>query len=159
MAITPVIEDLIDSISQLSDTQYAKKLTVLSNSSVGDHTRHIIELFNCLIYNYDSGIVNYENRKRDVKIASCKDIAIHSLQEILIRFEKKNKTLLLQTDATSLSDDIETNYFRELLFNLEHTIHHMALIRIGVAEISNINLSPNFGVAASTIKFQLNCAE
>jgi hypothetical protein len=45
------------------------------------------------------------------------------------------------------------------MYNLEHTIHHMALIRIGISEVSDIRLSENYGVASSTIKHLQSCAQ
>jgi hypothetical protein len=54
---------------------------------------------------------------------------------------------------------ISTNYFREVAYNIEHTIHHMALIRVGINETTNILLPENFGVASSTIKYRKQCAQ
>jgi hypothetical protein len=50
---------------------------------------------------------------------------------------------------------VPTNFLRELVYNIEHAVHHMALIRIGVREVApHITLPPDFGVAASTIRHQ-----
>jgi hypothetical protein len=54
---------------------------------------------------------------------------------------------------------IKSNYYREIAYNLEHTIHHMALIRVGVNEVSLVQLPQEFGMAFSTIKHQQQCAQ
>ena len=106
-------------------------------------------------------VVNYEKRKRDYKIETEKDFAIRFLQEIYHRVERPNIDLVMRTedyeDGTGIID-IPTNYYREIAYNLEHTIHHMALIRVGINEISNVVLSQEFGVAYSTIKYRQECA-
>jgi len=53
----------------------------------------------------------------------------------------------------------DTNYYREVAYNLEHTIHHMALIKVGIREVSDMEIPENFGVASSTIKFRSACAQ
>ncbi|MGZ8540845.1 MAG: hypothetical protein ACXWV6_09390, partial [Chitinophagaceae bacterium] len=108
------------------------------------------------------GGVNYEKRKRDYKIETDKDFAIQLLREIYHRLDRPNISLVmeaedyLKTTATVLT--ISTNYYREIAYNLEHTIHHMALIRVGIYEVSSLVLPDEFGVAYSTIKFRKECA-
>jgi hypothetical protein len=42
--------------------------------------------------------------------------------------EKENKKMELQQIINDKEICIDSNYFRELLYNLEHCIHHQALI-------------------------------
>ena len=42
------LKELIDLLHQLSNEEYSKPCPQLSNASIGEHTRHIIELFQCL---------------------------------------------------------------------------------------------------------------
>jgi hypothetical protein len=161
-AIQNIFVQLTASANQLTQEQYVKPCKTLFNASIGQHVRHIIELFQSLLSGYEEGIVNYEHRKRDVNIETNKEVALQLLKNIYENVDKPNKGLTLTTCYDEHSSDtmnVITNYHREVIYNLEHAIHHMALIRIGVNEVSDIKLSENFGVAASTIKHQKACAQ
>ena len=124
------------------------------NATIGEHVRHVIELFQCLEKGYDTGIVNYEKRKRDHEIENNKELASFLLKEIYQNIDKPNKEILLE--AEDYCDPMEivsisSNYYRELAYNLEHSIHHMALIRVGINEVSSVKLPKEFGVAYSTV--------
>lgn len=124
--------------------------------------RHVIELFQCLERGYESGTINYEKRKRDINIETDKDLATQLLLNIHEGLGKGNKELLLEAsydDNSGAVITIHTNYYREIAYNLEHTIHHMALIRVGVNEVASISLPDNFGVASSTVKFRKQCVQ
>jgi hypothetical protein len=54
------LNELIDLLEQMSNTEFSKPCQLLSNSTIGEHTRHIVEMFQCLENNYYSGIVNYD---------------------------------------------------------------------------------------------------
>jgi hypothetical protein len=47
---------------------------------------------------------------------------------------------------------VNTNYYRELLYNMDHAIHHCALIRIGLMRFHQVNIPNGFGIAPSTIR-------
>jgi len=75
---------------------------------------------------------------------------------------KQNKSMVLE--AMYDEDSVElihfsTNYHREIAYNLEHTIHHMALIKIGILELSDLQIPEGFGVASSTMKYKKECAQ
>ncbi len=50
---------------------------------------------------------------------------------------------------------IPSSVARELLYNIEHAVHHMALIQVAVTNaFPSIELPPHFGVAYSTVQHQ-----
>ena len=65
----------------------------------------------------------------------------------------------LYNDDSNELTRFHTNYYREVAYNLEHTIHHMALIKVGICEFTDILVPEGFGVAASTIKYRKECAQ
>lgn len=160
--IQHVFVQLSETLNQLSNDEYSRSSTILMKATIGQHVRHIIELFQCLEKGYDTGLVNYEKRKRDYKIETDKQLAVDLLKEVYRNIEKPNKTIILE--AEDYCDEVQivsipSNYYRELAYNLEHTIHHMALIRVGVNEVSSVVLPEEFGVAYSTIKYRQQCAQ
>ena len=160
--IQNVFVQLSESLHQLTDAEYSQPSNILFNASIGQHVRHIIELFLCLEKGYETGVVNYEKRKRDYKIETDKDFAAQLLKEIYHRLDRPDVDLVMEAedyeDAPGVVA-IRSNYYREIAYNLEHTIHHMALIRVGINEVSSIKLPHEFGVAYSTIKFRQKCAQ
>ncbi len=160
--IENVFFQLTDSLEQLTPGEYSQRSNVLFNATVGQHVRHILELYICLYNGYETGTVNYEKRKRDIRIETDKDFAIELMQMICNNIEKTDKDLLLESNYDEQSTEeivVPTNYYRELLYNLEHTVHHMALIRVGINEVSTIIIPESFGVATSTIKYRKSCAQ
>jgi hypothetical protein len=160
--IQPILFQLATSLSELSNDQYIQKSLLLNGSSIGGHTRHVIELFNCLLNGYNSNTINYEQRKRDFEIETNKQLACKLILNITENIELPNKTLKLvgfYNEETNEECIIETNYYRELIYNLEHSIHHMALIRVAINEVSKIKIPESFGVAPSTMQYKKLCAQ
>jgi len=160
--IQHVFVQLSETLNQLTDEEYMQPSRILLRATIGQHVRHIIELFQCLEKGYDEGIVNYEKRKRDYQIETNKELAATLLKAVYQNVERPNKEIVLEAEDycnTMEVASIPSNYYRELAYNLEHTIHHMALIRVGVNEVSSIELPDEFGVAYSTIKYRKQCAQ
>jgi hypothetical protein len=161
-AVNNVFVQLAESLQQITQGEYVQPCRNLFNNTIGQHVRHIIELYQCLEKGYEPGVVNYEKRKRDHDIETDKELAGSLLLEIHSGLAKPNKELILEATYDDLSTEcisISTNYFREIAYNLEHTIHHMALIRVGLAEVAAITLPDDFGVASSTVKYKKQCAQ
>jgi len=161
-AVQQVFLQLTDSLNQLQPDQYIQSCKNLSGNTIGQHVRHIIEMFQCLDAGYLKGEVDYEKRKRDKKIETDKDFTIEILKEISRHISRENKNLFLLTyydELQELPEKISTNYFREIAYNLEHTIHHMALIRVGLRELGDMPVDDSYGVASSTLKYRKQCAQ
>jgi hypothetical protein len=160
--IEDVFIQLSDVLAKLTDKEYTQPSRILFNATTGQHVRHIIELFQCLENGYDEGLVNYEKRKRDYRIETDKGFAGFLLRKIYRSLDKPNRRIILEAEdynETAETITIPSNYYREIAYNLEHTIHHMALIRVGINEVASITLPDEFGVAYSTVKFRQQCVQ
>ena len=143
---------LNDLISKLNDVQYSQKIAHLGNASIGGHTRHIIELLLCATDGFSTGEVDYINRKRNMELENSRMIAQNSIQSILVKISKTDKKLeLIIEDGENV---VNTTYYREIVYNTEHTIHHLALIKVALIEMNLDLVDENFGMAYSTIRFK-----
>ena len=159
-ATIALLDDVLLFLTKINSTNYVKSITPLFNSSLGKHTRHVIELYQCLLLQTKTGVVNYDARKRDLQIEMDKKFAIKAIKAIqqqLLTIEE-DSPLLLASDLLA-DQKIASNLFRELLYNYDHCVHHLALIKVGLHFVQpDIDLPKRFGVAISTIKHQQdNC--
>ncbi len=153
------LKENIELLRQLSNDEFCKKNPELSQATIGEHMRHIIELMGCLLDNYEEGIINYDNRNRNIQIQSDVNYAISILEKQLTIIDKQNKQLSLIHNCFSAEEVLPTNYFRELLYNLEHSIHHQALIKVALYNFLHITISDSFGVAPSTLEYRKQCVQ
>ena len=159
-----VLHQLVELIDELDNEQFARPLSLLSGNTIGKHIRHIIELYDQLLIGYDSGIINYDDRKRDLRTETETNYAIDKLECIIFTCENKSdKPVQLMLDYSIdnvVNDTVNSSYKRELAYNIEHAIHHMAIIKMAVENsFSGIILDKTFGIAPSTIRFQKECVQ
>src|SRR5215213_5922033 len=95
-AVNNVFVQLSTTLDQLGQEQYVQPCKTLFNATIGQHVRHIIELFQCLENGYDQGLVNYEKRKRDTRIETDKEFAAGLLTEVHQGLTRENKDLQLE---------------------------------------------------------------
>lgn len=148
-------------LEKIPNDAYCMELTVFSGATIGQHTRHFIELFQCLVDallvgNADNEVVlDYGLRQRNQLLQTEPKhalAAIDAIQSALPKLPWGQVIMLKHTDyATGLFSLLPTSFERELSYNIEHTIHHFALIKIGLKLVApGLTLPPNFGVAPST---------
>ncbi len=160
-----VLSQLDEVIVQVKPEDYSRPASLLNNATIGQHVRHTLEFFICLMDGTPNGVVNYDNRRRDEMIEVDADFARQVLRGIRDFVKSNGENLVLYLEAnfdTHISGSVETeqsvikipsNYLRELVYNIEHAIHHMALIRVAINEFCDYVVLPeDFGVASSTIR-------
>jgi hypothetical protein len=153
------LSENIDFLLQLTNEEMTLPFPELDNASIGEHMRHIIELLGLLVDNYHIGCINYDKRKRDIILQTDKKEAIKILEKYRSEIDKPNRSLSLTHNCFSSTELLETNYFRELLYNLEHSIHHQALIKVVLYRLPHIKIPNSFGIAPSTLEYSKQCAQ
>ncbi|WP_298146936.1 DinB family protein [Flavobacterium sp.] len=158
-AVDAGLDNLLFVLEQLDNVAYTARNTSLSEATIGEHTRHIIEMFQCLEQAYITAEVHYDNRKRDLLLQTSVAAAIEAIKGLKVSLLKEDKLLSLVQTVDGQNLNIATNYQRELLYNYEHCIHHQALIKVALLGIKNIDIPESFGVARSTIAYRQQCAQ
>lgn len=148
------LSQLAKVIEKLSNEEFSAKIVLLSNSSIGEHTRHIIELYIQLFRGYDFKLINYDERDRENILQTNVISAISKLNLIIEHIERDNTELDISTLYNGHQFKIKSNYYREVLYNLEHCIHHQAIIKIGLICLEKNIVNNSFGVAKSTLDFR-----
>lgn len=149
------LKELSVLLDQLDREQYTKEHFELSRATIGQHTRHIIELYQSLIRDYSCGLVNYDDRKRDLLIETDPLKAQEAIVEIIDKLDLPNRDLEVSyLFYSGASHQIASTYYRELLYNLEHSIHHQALIKVALYHWPEISLSESFGIAPATLRYR-----
>jgi len=159
-----LLESIENTISSLNDQQYTESMEVLSNATIGQHIRHMLEFYQAIDVAHKTGEIDYDDRKRSLKMESSIEFAKESIEVI-----KKNIVTYTEDKQIAMSGNysldseksstISTTLSRELAFSMEHTIHHLAIIKNALV-IQGVKLEENFGVAPSTIRFKNNiCAQ
>ena len=153
------IEQFKEVLRQLPENCYSESCEVLSGATIGQHARHVIELYTCLISDYAIGHVCYDKRQRNRRIEEEVAYAVEQLEYIQQNLSKSNKPLKVAYELGGQEVVLDSNYNREVMYNLEHAIHHHALIKIGIKHFTDLELPESFGVAPSTMQYRKVCAQ
>lgn len=160
-----ILNQLENAVEQLKPTDFTKPSQALSNATLGQHLRHTLEFFLCLEKGFEAGVINYDKREHDKLVESDKFLALATIGRIreFVQQQIQDRPLSLEVGYerhTENTTTVATNYFRELTYNIEHAIHHMAIMKIGVRELAPyVKLADHFGVAVSTVRYQESVVE
>jgi uncharacterized damage-inducible protein DinB len=162
--IASVIETLNQGealLTELSDENYARKVPVAFNASIGGHFRHCLDHFRSLLDAAASGDLNYDHRERGTLIESDRFAALNAIRGLRDGYQRLDAPLLSRplavtcktSYATSGSQVSPSTVGREIMYSVAHAVHHYALIGV-MGGLMGLAMPPGFGVAPSTLKHQ-----
>ncbi|MEN8769273.1 MAG: DinB family protein [Candidatus Arcticimaribacter sp.] len=149
-------QDFIDLCQSLTPEQYTLKCKMLNGVSIAEHLRHSYEFYHCLLLGLSAKEINYENRLRDRNIEGNLAYAITRMIELKAQLESPLEDVKMKLFSKEAQTNlVNTSFERELVYCLDHAVHHQALIKIGLKEQDLSHLvSQDFGVAYSTLRYR-----
>lgn len=145
-------------LSTLPDEDYNAVAQPHFTSSIGQHFRHLLDIFHSLYKSRQ--IIDYNQRRRGHDVEKNKQIAMAEIQSVIQWLQEMNEEELLepvtiltevsvsQTESSAMSSTV----IREITFAALHATHHYAIAKVIASTLGNIT-SAEFGVAPATATF------
>lgn len=178
-----VMRQKINILEQIDNDIYTKRIEKIYNATIGAHIRHSVNHFETLIQAHDyysqkkgdDRVFNYDHRSRDTMIEVDRQLALHSLHQIMALVPELSMEMpvhigfiaQLERDESGMKTDrngnlaydfkdfsIESTVARELAFVTHHSVHHLASIRLMLNDLNCNILDSSIGIAPSTLKFE-----
>ncbi|MCU0440853.1 MAG: DinB family protein [Bacteroidia bacterium] len=140
-------------IKDLTDEMYSMPLQVLSGNTLAKHIRHILELYEEMVKGVHAGTINYDARKRNLLLEHNREFTLQFIEELKnnIAVLTDDKPIILEAVFDNEKNTLQTSVQREMAYNIEHAIHHMAILQIAIKhQFPQIKLPEQFGIAYST---------
>ncbi len=145
-------------LRQLPLDAYTRPLSLYHGSTVGQHFRHILEFYTCLLEGCDAAYIDYSSRQRNDAISENPEVAMAVLKSIEAAVERLDIEQRLRVESEfAISAENNPAYLssmgRELQYAFDHAIHHLAIIRMGMeTHFPEIPVDADLGVAPSTLR-------
>lgn len=149
-------------LERLDKTVFTRPLPLFNGGTIGQHVRHILECYVCLLEGGRYAHVDYSSRQRNATLSECPGAALAVLDYIAGAVKRQDEHQWMQIDGEFPEAPVRDErpvYFssmgRELQYAFEHAVHHLAMIRIGLeAYFPEIPVEADLGVAPSTLKYR-----
>lgn len=148
-------------LRSFNDNNYTRKLPAAFHSAVGQHYRHCLDHFECMLRGFNADAIDYDDRDRDPRIENDRAFAITETR----RLQKACESIPVSFLDCPINVRSKVNYElaaaplitstvgRELTYAVAHAIHHYALIAV-MCGMLGVRVPPGFGVAPSTLNYQ-----
>ncbi|BBB25305.1 DinB family protein [Amphritea japonica] len=155
-----ILDQLQDFISSIDAATYQASHKPMFDSSIGQHLRHILDMFQALIQNSDASVINYDIRQRGIPLETIQQegiVALDSVRQWLTGLTtadlQRNVTILTEVDIDEqFSVQLSSSFGRELAFASTHAIHHLALMAT-IAKVLGCQVDAQYGTAPATATY------
>lgn len=161
--ISEQVQDLLD---LMNNENYSQPLRIFNGSSIGQHIRHIVDFYLCLINGLDATNINYDKRERNPEIEEDCLTAKNMMTIIGNKIQLLDIEKRVMVCSSFVADEnvdlklISSSVGRELMYAYDHAIHHLAIIKIGMQiHFPEVSISKDLGVAPSTLKYRQQCVQ
>jgi uncharacterized damage-inducible protein DinB len=155
LALNESLEQLSQILKALSKVPDALADNVYVEANIGKHLRHNFDHLNALKSGLQSGTVDYNHRTRDSAVERDRLLAAQQLSALQLWVDTGD----LSNRALSVTSEIScnnmqnmtftSNLHREILYMINHTIHHAAHIKLLLLQYG-IELPESIGLAPGT---------
>ena len=151
------LDQLVTFIESLDEADYQYIAEPWFVSSIGEHLRHIVDLYLAMMNSADLKNIDYDVKRRGSPIEASKKLGLSELVKIRlwlcqISIEEMQQDILISTE-TALSfqhaEVFKSSFGRELCFASSHLMHHLAIMG-AIAKLAGIKVDPTLGLAPAT---------
>ena len=148
-----LLRQAADLVSSLTQDVYVDDQAAFTQSSAGMHFRHLLDFYQRFLVTYRDAL-DYDSRDRDRRTEREPRHAVSRAREIVDALEslaerEQHDTRIRWAGRRSLVSSVG----RELQYLADHTIHHYAIMAMILVALG-IDVSPEFGVAPSTLEYR-----
>lgn len=150
-----IFASIMNVIEQISESEYSEVQKLLGEGSISKHIRHILEFYQELLLGFERGIINYDSRKRSMKLETDLSFVKEFIELLAIEIQKieQDKEIMIQVSENTENGFIElrSTVFREISYCNEHAVHHLAILQLVFRNVMpTLNLPEAFGVSLAT---------
>ncbi|MDK9739353.1 hypothetical protein KI655_18825 [Vibrio sp. D404a] len=165
-SFSPSIKGAVEILNQglefllaISDSDYLTNAKPHVTSSIGEHTRHTLDLFHALILNEDSS-VDYNTRRRGHPVEYDRSLAVKEIHYVINWLERLDHSdlkapITIQTEVSMDSQvfaSLPSTLEREITFAALHANHHYAMIKV-ITTFLEVDTCKTFGYAPTTSSY------
>lgn len=126
---------------------------------IGKHIRHILDHFDAVLAGLKTGRIDYNQRQRE-SLAERDRNAAHIRLSVIrdnwpsaVQLRQPVKVISEVAFDHSYSEVFDSSLARECLYLVNHTIHHVAYVKLLLAHAGTV-LPANIGIAPATASFE-----
>lgn len=154
-----IIHQMADLLGKIGEQPYGQPLQLFNGSTIGQHFRHIVDFYGCLLRGVADGRVDYAQRQRDTRIETEPLYASEVLKgfmETMNQFVEDDAVEVMADFSSDFNETrpmVQSTVGRELMYAYDHAVHHLAMIKMGLKVTAPaVEVDRNLGVAPSTVK-------